>query len=85
MKELLDRLDSRELSEWIAYDRLEPLPDTWLQNGIVAHLIAALGGEKTKPHDWIPKPSKASKTNGRATEEQTANYLTAIFGKPTEE
>lgn len=58
--------DSEELSEWIAYDRINPLPDPWLQTGILASLMAnfwkgAKNRKSYKPGDFIPFVKKIRK------------------------
>lgn len=50
-------MDSRELSEWIAYDRHEPIPEPWKQTGILAALLSNglfAGGKRARPEDFIP-------------------------------
>jgi hypothetical protein len=60
--ELCRRMDSRELSEWIAYDRYyEPIGDQWLQTGVVTSaVIATVAGRKApKPQDIVPIDKRA--------------------------
>jgi len=56
--ELSTRMDSRELTEWIAYTRYyEALPDQWEQTGlVVASLLApyAKEGRSPKARDFVP-------------------------------
>lgn len=56
--ELCQRMDSRELSEWMAYTRyFVPLPDPWLQTGLLASLsIAPYAGKGKTPEakDFVP-------------------------------
>jgi hypothetical protein len=51
-------MDSRELTEWIAYTRyFEALPDQWEQTGlVVASLLApyAKEGRSPKAKDFVP-------------------------------
>lgn len=57
VRELLDSIDSKELSEWIAYDRVAGLPDPWLQTGIgcaVMRNSLASQGRPAKPTDFMP-------------------------------
>jgi hypothetical protein len=58
VRELCTRMDSRELSEWIAYTRyFSALPDSWEQTGlIVASLMApyATQGDPPNPKDYVP-------------------------------
>lgn len=54
--ELLRSISSAELSEWIAYDQLERLPDPYEIGGIVASTVAnTVAGAKTTPSDFIPR------------------------------
>lgn len=55
--ELCQRMDSRELSEWMAYTRyFQALPDPWAQTGLLASVtLAPHSGDKTpKPKAFIP-------------------------------
>lgn len=58
VRELERRMDSRELSEWIAYTRYyQPLPDSWRQTGLVASAVLAPHsprGRGPKPADFVP-------------------------------
>jgi hypothetical protein len=58
VRELSDRMDSRELTEWIAYTRYySPLPDSWEQTGlVVASLLApyAKDGRVPAARDFVP-------------------------------
>jgi hypothetical protein len=52
--------DSIELSTWVALDRIWPLPDPWLQTGVLASLAANLGKstkdrKRYKPSDFMPR------------------------------
>ena len=57
---MLERIDSRELSEWIAYDKTEPIGD--VRNDLGAGIISATianchRGKKSKaytPLDFMP-------------------------------
>ena len=72
--ELMQSMSYRELREQIAFDRLEPLPDSWSQTGLLAALLYnpwAKGPAKS-PEDFIPsKPAPAR--------EQTPEEASAIF------
>lgn len=55
----IEHLSSREISEWIAYDRINPLPDPWLQTGVIAATQANCHRSKGKPYkpgDFTPQP-----------------------------
>ena len=57
--DLLGRIDSRELSEWMAYDRINT-PESWHQNAQVCHTLYALWTKKPPPFDsFLPKKTKA--------------------------
>jgi len=60
VRELLSRMDSRELAEWVAYYSIEPFGNfrSDLNCGIVASTIANCNRSKTskvfKPMDFMP-------------------------------
>ncbi|SIO60131.1 hypothetical protein SAMN05444166_6278 [Singulisphaera sp. GP187] len=60
VRELLSRIDSHELSEWLAYDRLDPLPDSYWQAGLISSTIANVfgKGKALTPEDFIPRRQK---------------------------
>lgn len=60
--QLLRQVDSREISEEIAFDQIEPLPDPWLMCGLICSVMANLWtekGRKYKPQDFMPFASKS--------------------------
>jgi len=66
VKELLARIDSRELSEWMAYFSLEPWGtevEDW-RAGLVASTVANVNRDEKKrkkpfePKDFIPQRAK---------------------------
>lgn len=56
--ELEQRMDSRELSEWLAFARyFQPLDNSWAQAGVIASATLApysRRGHCPKPADFIP-------------------------------
>ena len=58
VREICERMDSQELSEWMAYTRyFVALPDPWLQTGLLASLsIAPYTGKGKAPEatDFVP-------------------------------
>jgi Protein of unknown function (DUF4035) len=62
--ELLDTMDSVELSEWMAYDHLSPIGDERqdLMSGIIASTIANANRSSSRapfrPADMVPKWGK---------------------------
>jgi len=64
VRDLLDRIDSRELSEWIAFFRIEPLPSEkadWRHGHLSQTIVNALVGGKNrrvKIADFIPEWGK---------------------------
>jgi hypothetical protein len=48
-------MSSRELSEWIAFARIHPLPDSYWQAGLIASVTANCYGANTTPEDFIPR------------------------------
>jgi hypothetical protein len=59
--ELEQRMDSRELSEWLAFARyFQPLDNSWAQTGVLASAVLAphsRRGHMPKPADFIPTDS----------------------------
>lgn len=71
VRELGERMDSAELSEWMAYQRIEPLPDPFWIGGVIASTMANIHTEKKfKPEDFMPKrtapPQSAAEGIARA-------------------
>jgi hypothetical protein len=59
-RELAERMDSDEFSGWLAYDRVEPLPDPyWI--GAMQAMVAArtLGAKGVKLDDFLPRRLEA--------------------------
>lgn len=58
VRELSERMDSAELTEWIAYTRYyEALPDPWRETGLIASAVLAPycpKGKGPKAEDFIP-------------------------------
>jgi len=57
VRELCERMDSQELTEWVAFTRyFQALPDEWQQTGlVVSSLLAPYSKDKVpKPSDFMP-------------------------------
>jgi hypothetical protein len=78
MRELEDSIDSNDLSDWMGYDKAEPLPDSWTQTALLAKTIADPNRKKgTKPFkltDFMPQPWKP-----RATVKDLADIWDCMF------
>lgn len=85
VRELLARTSSRELSEWMAYEKITgPLDDRLRRDisaGIVAATVANYGGAKkrAKPADFVPEWFKRKRTV-REIWEQVMKANTALGG-----
>lgn len=56
VRQLLAEIDSRELSEWLAFDRIEPLPDPYWMTGMVCSTLANLWAKRRyQPEDFMPR------------------------------
>jgi hypothetical protein len=55
--ELEREMTQDELIYWMAYNQIDPLPDPWLETGIIASTVANAAGPKKpfKPSDYMPK------------------------------
>lgn len=68
MAELLERISSRELMEWVAFSQLEPFGAEagWLGSAIVASTVANAqrkkGAKPYKADDFMPRFEKKEQT-----------------------
>ena len=75
MRELQERMDSREFAEWMAYNELDPFTRERadLRAGIIAQQIAnanrGKGQRPFKPSDFMPEYGKAVKPKRSADDE----------------
>lgn len=74
VQELLARMSSRELSEWMAYARVEPFGEERadLRSGIVASILANVhrpkGRKPLKPEDFVITGDRAPRKRMSADE-----------------
>ena len=84
VRELLARISSRELTEWMAYERVTGPLDSRLRGDISAGIIAATvansfgSKKKLKPSDFLPRWFKRRKTPDEIWAEVVK--ATAAFG-----
>ena len=73
-------LDVREIeswpsplvSEWMAYDQIEPIPDSWYQTGIIASMMVNLWSKtRSRPEDFVPR---VRRTRWQSPEQQLAIF-----------
>lgn len=86
VRQVLAEMDSRELSEWAAYDLVEPF-GPWredLRSGIVASTVAnalrGKNGRSYQPTDFVPKFGDNGDGGERMTVEETIAAFAAAFG-----
>lgn len=83
VRELGDRMDSAELSEWLAFDRVSPLPDPWLIGGIQAATMRnTFRGKRdraAKPEDFIPRRKAGPKRQSDAQMKAICRAWAASF------
>lgn len=73
--EMLGRMSSAELSEWVAYDRVEPLPDPHWSAALIASTVYnanAARGRGAKLRDFLPRASR--RPAGRSVAETAAAF-----------
>lgn len=72
MGELLASVSSRELAEWMAYEQLEPFPETRadLRNAILCQAVMMSNGFKVDLKDFIPDLDRPWKEVQERTFEQ---------------
>lgn len=78
VRQLLSELDSEELSEWLAYDQLEPLPDAHWDSGMMASTVVNMFSKtnrRYKPTDFMPH----YRISGRHDPEQDMAILDAMI------
>lgn len=88
VRELLNRIDSRELSEWQAFFQLEPMPEQRAdyRSGVVASVIANTNrAKKSKPFeptDFTPDYDKApKKTDQKAVEKKVKDVFGTMIAR----
>lgn len=81
VKELLERMDSRELTEWFVYYTLEPFGEERadVRQAIASCTMANLWTkQRHKINDFMPVFKKARKTGERQTTEEMKALLMSI-------
>lgn len=72
VKQLLRDLgNDDELLYWIAFDAIDPAPDSWLQTGVVCSTLANCHrskGRSFKPADFMPKADQKAQTQDEMLE-----------------
>ena len=87
VRELLSRVDSRELAEWVAYNSLDPIGNfrSDLQSGIIASTIANVNrGKNTNPfspQDFMPVQETKSKVSSEDEMMATMMRATQIINR----
>lgn len=70
LEDLGASMSAPEMTLWRALWSIEPMPDPWLQTGIIAAANAWLWGNKSvKPEDYIPK-MRRERTKPQSVAEQ---------------
>jgi hypothetical protein len=79
-RELLIRMSSDEISEWIAFNQLHPLPNPWLQTGQICSTVANCSLAKLKKpvsaEDFMPQYKEVKKSNPASVVRAMWNALT---------
>jgi hypothetical protein len=64
-RELVRRMGNDELMEWLAFDRIHPLPDPYWIGAMIAFTFARVMGAKgTKFEDYLPTRGKPRQQTG---------------------
>lgn len=73
--QLLAVVDSRELSEWIAYDRIKGPSEAWEQTAQLCYVMACLHSKKPgKYADYLPKKKKVERISDGAIRARLAPF-----------
>jgi hypothetical protein len=60
--EMMARMTNAEFMEWLAFDRIRPLPDGYWEAAVVASTVAnSLGKKKHKLEEFLPRKTSAQK------------------------
>lgn len=85
--EIENTMSSAELTEWIAYAGIDPLPDAhWDAANIAFHVNRSMGG-KGRFEDFLPQTERKrrrSEPKVKLDAEQTRGLLSRLFGRPTD-
>lgn len=77
-EEMMNRMSSKELSMWLAKERLKPLDDPYWRSAMQAHTTAAVQGNKCKVDDFLPIKRTAKKNQ---TGQQHSDILSAAMAR----
>jgi len=81
VRELLDRIDSAELTEWMAYARITGDLDPHFGPAIVAHTVAAVHGAKgSRVSDYYPVRPQAPQS-GAEIKAGFETWLAGVAGR----
>lgn len=67
VREMLDRIDSRELSEWTAFHNLEPFGDDWRRSGLTTAAVYNVNiskGKRLGAEDFMPIVKRVVRSSG---------------------
>jgi hypothetical protein len=70
--ELETTMSSHELSEWMAFHRIRPLPDSYWQAGLIASTMANCWGASTTPDEFLPQVVLASESDRTMNQDLSA-------------
>ena len=79
---LLKQVNSADISEAMAYERIDPIPDPWFIMGRICSTMANLWGDTSKkkwtPADFMPVKPQSHK---QSPQESFTNFAAAISGR----
>ncbi len=90
---MLDCMTPRQMDEWMVYCTIEPMPDSWMQTGVVASTIhneiesvrCGMAGSGRmnfhEPEQYVPG-GKVSKGSHRMTPEEMETKARTMAGLP---
>ena len=85
MDKLLEEIPAELFTEWIAYYRLEPFGDPWMQTSficsIVRNLVASKESEVVPLDYYVPEFSSTKKKPKRFDAAASEKEMAAMFGK----
>lgn len=91
VKEFMMRVPRRVLDFWVAFDRIEPIGEEWLQNSILGHelsrlrsTIYAVNGTEVVPQpfeDYMPIRWTGRDKKNKPKQAKTGLSMNALRGK----
>jgi hypothetical protein len=75
-------MDSVEFTEWVTFDRIEPLPrHSWETGMVCATIASAAGVKRAKPEQFMLKPKRPRRMDSRELKARMSMIADAVNAK----